>query len=162
MTTATLGVGAAIDSALRHGFSDASVRLMPETRVSDVVKALEVLGITVEMQDGTLVLKQGEMTLHTVLSLRNFAKRTESGKFFVQEGQHPNTWSRERKVEFLRTHSDDEYRALLQSPVLEAGIKTLDPNMSRSEYLGLTRKEKQLFIREYGADTVGRIMRKSK
>ena len=157
-----LGTSAAIDSALRRGFSEASVRLHPDTRITDVVAALAAMGITTEVQDGCLVLRQDQTMLHTTMSLRNFAKRPEHSKFFVQEGAHPSQWSTQKKVEFLSTHSDDDYRALVQSPVLEAGVRVLDPNMSKSAYKNLTRKEKIAFLAEYGEIAAGRILAKAK
>lgn len=162
MSTATLGTSAQIDSALRIAFSEASVRLQPDTKITDVVAALAALGVTASVQDGVLVLAQGETTMHTVLALRGFASKSENAKFFVLSGAHPKTWSHKQKVEFLATHSDEDYRRLIQQPVLEAGIKTMDANMSKSDYLNLTRAEKVAFLREYGLDAAGRIMSKAK
>ena len=157
-----LGTSSAIDSAIRRGFSEASVRVAPETRITDIVAALGTMGVTAEIQDGVLVLAQSGTEMHTVKALRNFAARPENTKFFVQEGQHPSQWSTKKKIEFLSTHSDDEYRRLVQSPVLEAGVRTLDPNMSKGDYLNLTRKEKMQFIAEFGSDAVGHVLGKAK
>lgn len=157
-----LGTTAAIDAALRRGFSEASVRVAPTTKMTDIVAALAAMGIITEIQDGTLVLRQDQTMMHTVLSLRNFAKMPEHAKFFVQDGAHPSTWSMAKKIEYLSEHSDDEYRALVQSPVLEAGIRVLDPNLSKTDYLNLTRQEKVQFVAAYGADAVGRAMSKKK
>lgn len=159
---ATVGVSSSIDSALRRAFSEASVRLQPETKISDVVAALGTMGIGVEVQDGVLVLQQGSTSFNTALALRNFAKRPEHENFFVQDGAHPSQWSKEKKIEFLRTHTDEEYRTMIQSPVLEAGVKTMDPNMSRADYKNLTRAEKIAFLREFGSDAAARIMQKAK
>jgi hypothetical protein len=158
MSTATLGTSGAIDSALRRAFSEASVRLQPDTKISDIVAALAALGVTASVQDGVLILAQGETTMHTVLALRGFASKPENAKFFVLSGQHPKTWSHKEKVEYLKTHSDDDYRKLVQQPVLEAGVKTLDPNMSKSEYALLTRAERVAFIREFGDGAVSHIL----
>lgn len=155
---AMIGTTARIDSVLRRAFSEASVRLRPDAKVTDIVEALKLMGIAVEVQDGVLVLQQGATSFNTSLALRNFAKRPEHEKFFVQEGAHPSQWSTERKIEFLRTHSDEEFRNLLQTPVLNAGIRTMDPNMSRKDYSNLTRAEKIMFIREYGADAARHIV----
>jgi hypothetical protein len=120
------------------------------------------MGVTVEIEDGVLVLRQGATEMHTVKALRGFAQRPEHAKFFVIAGQHPSSWSSKQKVEFLASHSDDEYRALIQTAVLDAGVKVLDPNMSRADYQNLTRKEKVQFIREFGDGAVGRILGKAK
>ena len=79
---------------------------------------------------------------------------------FVIDGAHPSQWSKERKIEYLSTHTDEQYRALIQSPVLDAGVKTMDPNMSRKDYSNLTRSEKIAFLREFGSDAASRIMQK--
>jgi len=162
MSAATIGVTAGIDSALRRAFSEASVRVAPDTRMTDIIAALTALGITATIEDAVLVLRQGETNFNTSLALRNFAKRPEHAKFFVSEGAHPKAWSDKKKIEYLRTHTDAEYRALLQSPVLEAGVKVLDPNMSRKDYEGLTRAERIAFISEFGSDAVGLIFQKAK
>lgn len=162
MSTATLGVSRSIDGAVRRAFSEASVRVHPDARMTDIIAALTALGVTVEITDGVLVLRQGETQMNTTLALRNFSKRPESEKFFVLAGAHPKTWSHEQKVAYLRTHSESEYRALIQAPVLEAGIRTMDPNMSKSDYMQLTRGEKIQFIREFGDGAVSKIFQKAR
>jgi hypothetical protein len=162
MSAATLGTTAAVDAALRRGFSEASVRVAPEARMTDIVAALGAMGVTVELQDGVLVLAQSGTEMHTTKALRNFSQRPEHANFFVQEGAHPSQWSTKKKVEFLSAHTDDEYRALVQSPVLEAGIRVLDPNMAKADYLNLTRAERVRFITEYGDDAVRHILGKAK
>ena len=99
--------------------------------------------------------------MHTGKALRSLATRAEFKDFFVQEGAHPSTWTQQKKIEFLRTHTEEEYRAALQAPVLEAGLKTMDPNMTRTAYENLTRAERMAFIREYGSNAVGRIFQKA-
>jgi len=153
-----IGIAAGIDSALRRGFSEASVRVAPHTRMTDIVASLEQLGITVTITEGVLLLAQGVTQMNTALALRSFAARPENAKYFVQEGAHPSQWSREKKIEYLSTHTDDEYRALIQSPALEADIRVLDPNMKKADYLNLTRHEKMLFVDTYGPDAVGRVL----
>jgi len=161
MPAATIGVGAQLDSALRRAFSDASIRLKPDTRMTDVVEALGAMGVTAELEDGNiLMLRQGTTELHTVKALRNFVAMPQHEKFIVVEGQHPYTWSLQKKVEYLRTHTAEEYRTLCQSPVLEAGVRVLDANMSREDYDNLTTKEKVQFIREFGAGGVRLVMSK--
>jgi hypothetical protein len=155
---ATIGTTAELDRAMRRAFSDASVRLKPDAQITDIVAALTALGINTEIIDGVLCLSQGVTQMNTALALRNFAQRPEHEKFFVQQGAHPSTWSTEKKIEYLKTHSDEEYRTLLQQPVLESGVRVLDPNMSKTAYKNLTRAEKVQFIREFGSDATARIM----
>ena len=157
-----LGTTGAIDSALRRAFSEASVRVAPDARTTDIIAALAALGVTATVQDGVLILAQGETTMHTVLALRGFASKPENAKFFVVAGQHPATWSRRQKVEYLASHSDEDYRRLIQTPALEAGVRVLDPNMSKSEYALLTRAERVSFIREFGDGAVSHILGKTK
>ena len=162
MSTATVGVTSAVDSALRRAFSEASVRLAPETKITDVIAALGTLGIVAEITDGVLVLRQDQTQFNTSLALRNFSKRPEHAKFFVQEGQHPAQWSTKTKIEYINKNGEAAYRKLCQSPVLDAGIKVLDPNMRRADYLQLTRQERMSFISEYGDAAVAKIFQKAK
>jgi len=157
---ATIAVAAGVDSALRRAFSEASVRLQPNAMMSDIIEALKVMGIGVEVQDGVLVLQQGSTSFNTSLSLRNFSKRPEHAKFFVLENDHPKTWTPASKMKYIAEHGDDAYRTLWQSPVLESGVRVLDANMSKKDYMGLTRAEKLQFIKEFGDTTVQRIFQK--
>ncbi len=160
--TTTIGAPKTIDSALRRAFSEASIRVHPDTRMTDVLAAFEAMGITTEIQDGVLVLRQDQTSFNTSLALRSFANRPENAKFFVLETSDPKTWTAAKKVEYLRTHTADEFGRLCSQPVIEAGVKVLDVNMSRSDYENLTRKERVAFISEFGADSVSRIFRKAK
>ena len=162
MSTATLGVTAGVDSALRRAFSEASVRLQPEARLSELITALEALGIAVEITDGVLVLRQGDTMMHTALALRSLVAKPEFKKFFVYSTDDPKTWTLAEKQNYIRQNGADAYGKLLAKPVLDAGIKTLDPNMSKSDYLNLTTKEKVVFCREYGDEAVRKVMRKAK
>jgi hypothetical protein len=157
---ATVSVTASVDSALRRAFSEASVRLMPTAMMSSIIAALKGLGIEVETIDNVLCLSQGATQMNTSLALRNFAKRAEYAEFFVQENGHPKTWSQEKKIAYLRDHTDEQYRALFQAPVLEAGVRTLDPNMSKKAYLQLTTQEKMQFVREFGETGVRQVFSK--
>jgi hypothetical protein len=159
---ATIAVTASLDSALRRAFSEASVRLQPDALMSSVIAALEGLGIKVEITDGILCMSQGQTQMNTALALRNFAKRPEYAAFFVLEGSHPKTWTVERRMKYIAENGDDKYRTLWQSPVLQQGLRVLDPNMSRADYSNLTRSEKIAFLREYGSDAAANIMRKDK
>jgi hypothetical protein len=160
--SATIAVTASVDSALRRAFSEASVRLQPDALMSSLIAALEGLGIKVEITDGVLCLSQGATQFNTSLALRNFAKKPEYAAFFVLENDHPKTWTPEHKMRYIAENGDDKYRTLWQSPVLESGVRVLDPNMSKTDYENLTRAERIAFIREYGSDAVGRIHQKSK
>ena len=159
---ATIGIAASVDNALRRAFSEASVRLKPETKISDIVKALEALGLTVAIQDGILVMSQGSTTMHTTLALRSLTTKPEFAPFFVLETLDPKTWTNARKMAYVTEHGSDAYGKLCSAPVIEAGIKVLDPNMTLTDYENLTRAERIAFIREYGSDAVGRIHQKSK
>jgi len=159
---AAIAVSAAVDTALRKGFSEASVRLKPDTKISDIVKALEALGLTVAIQDGTLVMSQGSTTMHTTLALRSLTAKPEFAPFFVLETLDPKTWTNARKMAYVTEHGSDAFGKLCSQPVVEAGIKVLDANMGRADYSNLTRSEKLQFIREYGDAAVQRIFQKEK
>ena len=160
MTTATIGTSAAIDSALRRAFSDSSVRLQPTARITDIIGALEQMGVTASVQDGLLVLRQGSTEMSTNRALRSLTTRPEFAQFFVLSTADPKTWTVKQKAEYLRTHSADEYGKLCSQPVIESGLRVLDANMSRSDYAKLTTAEKMQFISEFGVDGVIRVMGK--
>jgi hypothetical protein len=61
---------------------------------------------------------------------------------------------------YIAEHGTDEWGKLCSQPVIEAGIKTMDPNMSKADYRALTRSERIAFIREFGDGAVSRIMQK--
>jgi hypothetical protein len=159
---AAIAVTASVDLALRRAFSEASVRLQPTALMSSVIAALQGMGIEVAITDNILVMRQGQTEFNTSLALRNFSKRPEFAAFFVLENDHPKTWTDEHKIKYIAEHGDEKYRTLWQSPVLESGVRVLDPNMPFSDYENLTRSERIAFIREYGSDAVGRIHQKSK
>ena len=130
--------------------------------MSSVIAALQGMGIEVRIHGQLgLVMSQGQTQFNTSLALRNFSKRPENAAFFVLENDHPSTWT-EHKIKFIAQNGDEKYRTLWQSPVLEAGVRTMDPNMTKTDYENLTRAERIAFIREYGSDAVGRIHQKSK
>ncbi|MGA9810140.1 MAG: hypothetical protein ACLPH5_04600 [Candidatus Sulfotelmatobacter sp.] len=155
---ATIGTTSGLDSALRRAFSEASVRVAPDTRMTDIVTALGVMGVSIEVQDGVLVLQQGATAFNTSLALRNFSQRPEHAKFFILETLDPKTWTNARKMKYIAEHGQDAWGKLCCAPVIEAGIKVLDVNMSKHDYMGLTRSEKIAFLREFGSDAAARIM----
>jgi hypothetical protein len=156
MNSATIGTTAQIDSALRRAFSDASVRVRPETKMTDVLAALTAMGLTVSITDGVLLLAQDQTQMNTSLALRNFSK--QHPQFFILETSDPKTWTQQKKIEFIRQNGNDAYGKLCCAPVIEAGIRVLDVNMSKTDYLNLTRAERICFIREFGSDAVARVM----
>jgi hypothetical protein len=155
--SATIGMSRELDAAIRKGFSDARVRLAPDVKLGDIVKALEAMGVQCSVQDSFLILSQGSTMLHTELSLKTFATKPENAKFFVLEGSHPSTWSTSTKTKWIAEHSADEYAKLLRQP-REPGIGVLSLDLTRAQYLSLTREEKLDFVRNFGSDGVSRVM----
>jgi hypothetical protein len=160
--SANFGASAQVDSALRRAFSEASVRLQPDCKISAVVEALKTLGLTVEVTDGLLVLSQGTTTMHTALALRSLTTKPEFKQFFVLSTDDPKTWTVTERTAFITKNGGEAYRKLICAPVLEAGLKVLDANMSRTDYGHLTRAEKIQFITEFGSGAVSAIMKKAK
>jgi hypothetical protein len=157
MSTATLAISAELDSAFRRAFSEAGVKLQPETKTSDIVSALGNMGVSASIQDDVLLLAQGQTQMNTSLALRSFSTKPENAKFFILETVDPRTWRTAKKIEYIAKHGEQAYRKLVQTPVLEAGVRVLDPNMGRADYQNLTRQEKMEFIRQYGDSAVSRI-----
>jgi hypothetical protein len=162
MSTATIGMSAALDQAIRQGFSDARVRIAPDAKLADILQALEAMGVQCSVEDGFLVMTQGATPMHTALALKTFASKPENARFFILEGSHPSTWSTSSKTKYIAEHGADAYAKLLHQPK-EAGIGVMSLDLTRAQYLSLTRAEKQAFIAAYGAEGVGRVMaRKAK
>jgi hypothetical protein len=159
---ATIGTTAELDSALRRGFSEISVRPKPETKMTDVITALATHGVTAEMEDGILVLKQGDNMFNTAMCLRGLASKAANSALFVTAADNPHDWTTKMKMDFIRENGADAWGRRANGPVLIPAIGVLDPNMSRTDYKNLTREEKIQFIREYGDIAVSRIMQKAK
>jgi len=157
MSTATIGINRELDAALRKAFSDARVRIAPNAKLADIKAALEAMGLTVAVEDGFLVLTQGTTAMHTNIALKNFANRPENAQYFVLETSHPSTWTQQKKIEFLRNHTPDEYAQLLRGPKTP-GIGVLSLDLTRAEYLSLTTQERVAFVREYGPQGVATVM----
>lgn len=159
---ATIATGAALDRGLRKGFSDAGIRIAPDTTMTAVLEAFKALGITVELQDDILVIAQGGTEFNSARALRGFAAKPEHAKFFILQTGDPRSWTTEQKVEYLKTHNDSDYRRLIQSEPITVGVGALDANMSKADYLRLTRREKLDFISEFGTLAVSRVMARAK
>lgn len=153
---ATLAISGELAGALRKACSDAGLRLKDDTRLSDVIAALEAMAVKCSVQDGLFVMDQQGTNVHVGLGLRNFAQKHE--QFFVGAKDHPSKWDQAQKIEYLRTHSADEFAALLRKPALDAGIKPLDPGMDSASYSRLTLAEKITFCREFGEDAVRAVV----
>jgi hypothetical protein len=159
---ATLGTTAQLDSALRREFSGIGARPKPETKMTDVIAALATLGVTPAMDDGLLVLKQGDTIFNTGLALRNFANRAEFAHLFVTAADNPHDWTTAMKLDYIREHGADAWARKSNAPVLTPAVGVLDQNMSYADYQNLTRAERVAFIREFGADAVSRIHTKKR
>jgi hypothetical protein len=157
-----LGTTAQLDAALRRGFSEVSARPKPETKMTDVIAALAALGVTAELDEGLLVLKQDDKVFNVALCLRGFAAKPENAKFFVTAADDPKTWSAAMRTKYISEHGPDAWGRLVNGKALEPAVKVLDRNMSRADYLSLTTKEKLAFIAEFDADAVSAVMGKRK
>jgi hypothetical protein len=146
-----------LDSALRRAFSDASIRVRPETKMTDVLHALEALGVSAAVEDGILVLTQGQTEMNPPKALKNFAHREGNENFFILETVDPKTWTNAKRIAYIREHGSEAYGKICREPVLAPAVRVLDPRMSKADYTQLTRQEKINFVREYGEDAVRRI-----
>jgi hypothetical protein len=153
-------VSAALDAALRRAFSDAGVRVAPSATMTEVVSRFNALGISCEMQDGCLVLKQDEREFSTALACKGFAARAENVALFITEKTSTQEWTRTQKSEYIAKHGLDAWENRLNAPQLDPGVRVLDRNMSRKDYLNLTRTERVAFITEFGAGAVSHVMGK--
>jgi hypothetical protein len=151
-------VTAHLDVALRRAFSDAGVRVRPETTMTQVVAGFNALGISVEAQDGVLVLKQDTREFNTVIACRSFASKPEHSGLFVTAQSNPKEWNAQEKSAYISKNGYAAFEQLVTGKQLDASVKVLDANMSRKDYENLTRKERCAFIAEYGAGAVSVIM----
>jgi hypothetical protein len=153
-------VTAALDAALRRAFSDAGVRVAPSATMTDVVGKFNALGISAEVQDGCLVLKQDTREFNVALACKSFAAKPENAALFITEKNDAREWTGKQKSDYIAANGYDAWQRKITAPQLEPGVKVLDRNMSRKDYLNLTRTERVQFIGAFGAGAVAHIMGK--
>lgn len=153
-------VTAALDAALRRAFSEAGVRVAPSGTMTAVVAAFNGMGISAEVQDGCLVLKQDTREFNVALACKAFAAKPENAALFVTEQNPASEWTGKQKSDFIAQHGYDAWQRKISGPRLAPGVKVLDQNMSRKDYESLTRAERVQFISAFGAGAVAHIMGK--
>jgi hypothetical protein len=151
---------AALDAALRRAFSEAGVRVAPSATMTDVVSRFNALGISAEVQDGCLVLKQDTREFNVALACKSFAAKPENAALFITEQTSTREWTGKQKSEFIAKYGYNAWENRLNAPQLDPGVKVLDRNMTRKDYLNLTRTERVHFIGAFGAGAVAHIMGK--
>lgn len=151
-------VNAALDSALRRGLSEAGARPKPETTMTQIVEALAATGVTAELLDGILVLRQEQTQFNVAMALKGFAAKPENVRFFVTENDNPKNWTPEMRTKYIRENGPDAWARLANGKPLQPAVKVLDRNMGRADYAQLTRQEKLDFIREFGVSAVEKIL----
>jgi len=155
-------VTAALDSALRRAFSDAGVRVAPSATMTDVVARFNAMGISCEVESGCLVLLQDSRQFNVALACKAFSAKPENASLFITENTDTGEWTQKQKSEFISKHGYEAWHARVTGPQLEAGVRVLDANMEKRDYLSLTRSEKMNFINEFGYGAVTAIMGRKK
>jgi hypothetical protein len=155
--TTTFGITRELDAALRNGFSQVGARIAAGTQMTTVVSALNALGISCEVEDGILSLKDGTREFNVSQALRSFANKPEHSGLFVNDHCDPKSWSLAQKRDFIAKHGLAAWEKKISTPVARTDVKPLDPNMPYEDYENLSRQERVAFIEAYGDDAVRRI-----
>jgi hypothetical protein len=155
----TVTITPALDLALRQAIAQCRLRLTPLARSSEIITRLETFGITASLNLGMLELSQNGAPVNTVTVITSLAQKAP--EFFITATGDPKTWTREQKVEFLRTHSDLEYQMLYTGKQQRADV-ALDPQMTVEEWRTLDWQSKNLMIKTYDPKVIAAIQARHK
>jgi hypothetical protein len=155
----TVTITPALDLALRQAIAQCRLRLTPLARSSEIITRLETFGVTASLNLGMLELSQNGAPVNTVTVITSLAQKAP--EFFITATGDPKTWTREQKVEFLRTHSDLEYQMLYTGKQQRADV-ALDPQMTVEEWRTLDWQSKNLMIKTYDPKVIAAIQARHK
>jgi hypothetical protein len=155
----TVTITPALDLALRQAIAQCRLRLTPLARSSEIITRLETFGVTASLNLGMLELSQNGAPVNTVTVITSLAQKAP--EFFITATGDPKTWTREQKVEFLRTHSDLEYQMLCTGKQQRADV-ALDPQMTVEEWRMLDWQSKNLMIKTYDPKVIAAIQARHK
>ena len=142
-------VSSELDRLLRKSFSDAGVRLTPDAQSTEIVSRLNAIGVSVEIESGVLSLKDANdgRQFNTSLALRGLSTKPDTGHLFITDNSNPKDWTVSQRVAFINAHGADAWGRKVNGTTLQPGVRVLDRNMTKKEYLSLTRAERIAFIR---------------
>lgn len=155
----TVTITPALDLALRQAIAQCRLRLTPLARSSEIITRLETFGITASLNLGMLELSQNGAPVNTVTVLTSLAQKAP--EFFITATGDPKTWTREQKIDYLRTHSAEEYEMLCAGKQQRADV-ALDPQMTVEEWRTLDWQSKNLMIKTYDPKVIALIQARHK
>jgi len=156
----TVTISPALDLALRQAIAQCRLRLTPQARSSEIIARLESFGVTASLNLGMLELSQNGAPVNTVTVLTSLA--TKAPEFFISaDNGNPKTWNREQKVEYLKTHSYQEYELLCSGTQQRADV-ALDPQMTAEEWHTLDWQSKNLMMQTYNNKVIAAIQARHK
>jgi hypothetical protein len=106
-----------------------------------------------------LELSQNGAPVNTVTVLTSLAQKAP--EFFITATGDPKTWTREQKIDYLRTHSAEEYEMLCAGKQQRADV-ALDPQMTVEEWRTLDWQSKNLMIKTYDPKVIALIQARHK
>jgi hypothetical protein len=152
------------DDALRSAFGQLKIR--PD---NDAFSSTEVVSrlkdnhqIEVSTIEGLLELKQNGQVVSVPTVLRAFATKPENVGLFVSETDDHTKWDTAKKVAFIAEHGDDAYARKVAKGPLKANVDVANIDISKAEYLSMTRDEKVAWIGNHGLEAQARVLGKKK
>jgi hypothetical protein len=152
------------DDALRSAFGQLKIR--PD---NDAFTASEVVArlkdkhqIEVTTVEGLLELKQNGQVVSVPTVLRAFASKPENSGLFVSETDDHTKWDTAKKVSFIAEFGDDAYARKVAKGPLKAGVDVANIDISKTEYLSMSRDEKVRWIGNHGLEAQSRVLAKKK
>lgn len=147
-------------AACEHTLSNHNLRCKVGIDIGTVLDTLTANGVTAEAAFGQLALTQNGTPAHSAVLMEALAKqRTEL--FFPRTTEAVTSrdqLDRQGKVEYIRTHTEQEWRDLPQTAATDQ-VVVLDPaRMTKKQWLSLDRKTRVDLSGQWGEKIVGSIM----
>lgn len=154
----------ATDVAIRSALGQLKVRPNDDAfSSSEVVSRLKTAhGVEVTVNNGMLELTQNGAVVSTPTVLRAFASKPENAGLFVSEGDDHTRWDGKKKTEFIAQHGIEAWEAKIAKAPLKAGVDVANCDISKTEYLSMTRAEKTRWLGIHGLDAQAAVLRKAK
>ena len=150
------------DSAIRGALGTLKIRPNDEsftsTAVVDWLKKEH--NIETAVTDGIVEFKQGETLISTGAALKKFA--TANTGLFVSEGDDHTKWDAKKKQEFISQHGLAAWEQKIGRKPLRADVDVANCDITKAEYLSMTRQEKSRWIAQHGLEAQAAVLRRAK
>lgn len=152
----------ATDAAIRSALGTLKIRPNDEafstTAVVDWLKTTHQ--IETNVNDGMVEFKQGETLISTGAALKKFAAANTG--LFVSEGDDHTKWDVQKKREFIAQFGLSAWEQKIGKTPLRADVDVANCDISKAEYLSMTRSEKARWIGQHGLEAQAAVLRKAK